>query len=106
MSAHEARYRLNIMLLGMRNWKIVASSDGRKNERIRPVPAWIGFPRPLFSVVSDARVVRRVKVYVSSETFPSGWYVGIICVWATCIMFWIALTQLYFLKKSISCVAL
>lgn len=43
-------------LEGTRNWKVVASSDGRKVETIRPT-GFTGFPNPLLVTVSSARFV-------------------------------------------------
>ena len=47
-----------------------ASSEGRKAERMRPVPFWTGFPVPLLARVSSAVVVRRWKVYGRVLTLP------------------------------------
>ena len=60
--AAEEREAAKNMFAGMRNWKIVASSEGRKVERMSPVWEATGLPRPLFQVVSDPRVVWPVIV--------------------------------------------
>ncbi len=58
------------MLAGMKSWYMVASSEGRNAERMRLVPLWVGFPSPLFSKVSEARLVVRWKVYGLVLTLP------------------------------------
>ncbi len=63
-----AGYRANIMLAGMKSWKIVLSSDGRKALRIRPVPFAVGLLSPSLARVSVVRVVSLVKVYGPSRT--------------------------------------
>ena len=44
ISEEVSRCTANIMLDGIRNWKIVASSEGRNVERIRPVWPATGLP--------------------------------------------------------------
>lgn len=88
ISAASSRYRANIMLEGMRYWKMVASvhfvsrgpchcwwesgnlpSDGRKVERT--IPVWMtGFPMPLFEVVSVALSVWPFIVYPLGAMWP------------------------------------
>jgi len=52
-----------IALEGMRKGNIVASSEGRKAERIRPVPGPRGLPRPPRLRVSVPAVVCLLKRY-------------------------------------------
>ena len=47
-------------LEGIRNWKVVASSEGRKEDAISPT-GFTGLPQPSLVIVSSARSVTRWK---------------------------------------------
>lgn len=72
ISEHRSRYLASIMLAGIRNWYVVASSLGRNALRTSPVSALTGLPFPRFAMVSVGTDENRSNRYGLSGTLPSG----------------------------------
>ena len=87
-------------LPGMKNWRMQASSLGRKAERTREVLEARGLPMPPRFRVSVPTVVLRWKVYVMSYGYPEGENVPMLCSSITCTTRCTAETQSGVMKEA------